>query len=273
MDDSETINGGYVVLARRATLDSQLWQCGPDVVRVATYLILRARYHQEPKKYPGFKVSRGDVLTSLSSISEDCSWFENRMVRKWSRGKVGRILETLEKIGFCSRISDTYGTHLNICKYDLYQDLSKYKSDSDGTTPEQHRTPMDHNNKKVQEGCKKEKKGKDTHFCAQVFLSKAGVEKQLAEDWLKVRKTKRLADTETALAAILKEIEKTNRPINEIFKICCVKSWGGFKDSWPWREEIKQSTHEEDQKCLGCQYLPNCAPAKTEGSRACANYS
>jgi phage replication O-like protein O len=78
---------------------------------------------------------------------------------------------------------------------------------------------------------------KNTHFRALDFLLKAGAEKQLASDWLKVRKTKRLADTETALTAILKEIEKTSRPINEILKICCVRSWGGFKDSWPWREE------------------------------------
>lgn len=167
MDDPIKINGGYVVFAR-AALDSQLWQCGPDALRLAMYLLLQARFNPIPKKYPGFIVSRGDVLTSLSTISEDCSWFENRMIRKWSRGKVGRLLSTLNKIGFCSSISDTYGTHLNICKYDLYQDLNKYKSDNNGTTPdnggyetERHRTLVDHNSKKVQEG--KERKEVTTY--------------------------------------------------------------------------------------------------------------
>jgi uncharacterized protein YdaU (DUF1376 family) len=41
-----------------------------------------------------------------------------------------------------------------------------------------------------------------------------------------------------------------------------------------WEEKKPESqVRQEDQKCKGCQYLPNCAPAKTEGSRACANYS
>ena len=167
MNDTDKINGGYVVFAR-AAMDSQLWQCGPDVLRLSMYLLLQARFNPVPKKYPGFVVSRGDVLTSLSTISEDCSWFENRMIRKWSRGKVSRLLAVLSKIGFCRTISDTYGTHLNICKYELYQDLTKYKSDSDGTTPnsdghetERPRTSMDHNSKNVQEGCKNVKKEKN----------------------------------------------------------------------------------------------------------------
>lgn len=231
MEEPDKIDGGYVVLAR-AVIDSQLWQCGPDVSRVALYLLLRARYKYDQKKYPGFSVSRGDVLTSLSAISDDCSWFENRMVRKWSRGKVGRILDTLEKIGFCSRISDTYGTHLNICKYDIYQDLSKYKSDSNGTTPEQHRTQIDHNNKKVQEGCNKDKKEKDTRFRASEFLLNAGAEKQLVTDWLKVRKVKGLANTETAFTLFLKEISRSGLEINSVLTTCCHRSWGGFNADW-----------------------------------------
>jgi len=91
----------------------------------------------------------------------------------------------------------------------------------------------------------KNKKENNTHFCACDFLLKIGVEKQIAKDWLKVRKTKRLADTETALTSIMSEIEKTGKPINEILKICCVKGWGGFKISWDWQKEINTSADPE----------------------------
>jgi hypothetical protein len=153
MPEAAPIKGGYVVLAR-TSLDSKLWQCGPDAVRLAVYLILQARYKIEPKKYPGFVIGRGEVLTSLSLIADDCSWFENRRVHKWSRGKVSRMLEALINIGFCESKSDTYGTHLKICNYELYQNLDNYKSDSNGTTPDITRTVTGHNSNKGKKGKK-----------------------------------------------------------------------------------------------------------------------
>ena len=79
-------------------------------------------------------MSRGETLTSYSNISDDCAWFENRMVRKIPRSKVGRIIEKLVEIEFLTRISDTYGTHVKICNYDKYQIPDNYKLDTDGTT-------------------------------------------------------------------------------------------------------------------------------------------
>jgi hypothetical protein len=130
---------GYVLYAR-AMLDSTLWGAGPDALRVGTWLIMQARYNQTPKKYPGVTVERGDVLTSLSHIAAGCSWFENRAVREYSRAKVARIIDTLCSIGFCIRTSDTYGTHITICKYDYYQNPANYNSNSDDTTVIQQRT-------------------------------------------------------------------------------------------------------------------------------------
>ena len=59
-----------------------------------------------------------------------------------------------------------------------------------------------------------------------------GLEKQLVDDFIKNRKTKKLSNTETALNSFIEEIEKTRRVKNELFKIIVEKGWGGFKASW-----------------------------------------
>ena len=144
------IPDGYILYAR-AVLESRLWMCGPDTLRVATWLLLQARSNRKPKKFFGFDQKRGEVVTSYGSIAEGTEWFENRTTRKYSRQKVSRIVKQLVEIGFCEVISDTYGTHLSVCKYDTYQNPNNYKADMRETTMEQHRdntetTPDTNNN-------------------------------------------------------------------------------------------------------------------------------
>ena len=152
MELKAEIQNGYILLSR-LLLDSQLWMLGPDAIRLATYLLLNARHKHEAKKFPGFEIGRGELVTSLSDISKGCQWYENRKVREWSRQKVSRLLERLVEIDFCEHISDTFGTHLIICNYDYYQDPDNYKSDNCGTTVEQQRDNSVH----IQEG----KEGKE----------------------------------------------------------------------------------------------------------------
>lgn len=59
-----------------------------------------------------------------------------------------------------------------------------------------------------------------------------GFEKNLVEDWMKVRKTKRLTNTETALRAFIGEVEKTGKDKNELLKEIVENGWAGFKASW-----------------------------------------
>lgn len=75
---------------------------------------------------------------------------------------------------------------------------------------------------------------KETKFIFKKALLEYGFEKDLVEDWLKVRKTKKATNTKTAFNGFIKEVEKTTVKINpnEILKICIEKSWGGFKAEW-----------------------------------------
>jgi len=66
-----------------------------------------------------------------------------------------------------------------------------------------------------------------------------GFDRQLVEDWLKVRKTKKATNTETAYKNFIAELEQRTCNINEVLEICVEKSWSGFK--WSWVDNLKQT--------------------------------
>ena len=67
-------------------------------------------------------------------------------------------------------------------------------------------------------------------------LIAAGISAETADQWLQVRKFKRLANTEIALKDVLNEISKTRLSAEECIRECVARSWGGFKAVWLERE-------------------------------------
>ena len=67
-------------------------------------------------------------------------------------------------------------------------------------------------------------------------LLSIGVERKIAEEWIKVRKNKKLTQTETAFRKTKAEIDKSGRNANDCITLCVERSWGGFKAEWIERE-------------------------------------
>jgi len=63
-------------------------------------------------------------------------------------------------------------------------------------------------------------------------LVEYGFKESLVDDWLKVRKTKKASNTETALKGFINQVELCNLEKNEILTECVNRSWSGFKNSW-----------------------------------------
>jgi len=63
-------------------------------------------------------------------------------------------------------------------------------------------------------------------------LISLGAEKQLVSDWIKVRKGKKLSNTETVFNNFKLEVNKSGKNVNEVLKECVINSWGGFKAEW-----------------------------------------
>ena len=58
------------------------------------------------------------------------------------------------------------------------------------------------------------------------------VSSQVWEDWLSIRRAKKLPLTDTAWTQILIEIEKSGHSVDVVIKECCLRGWAAFKVAW-----------------------------------------
>lgn len=72
-----------------------------------------------------------------------------------------------------------------------------------------------------------------------------GVSESVWNDFLILRKTKKMAVTATALKGIAREAAKADKPLEEVLSICCERGWGGFKADWL---DAKQTTKSGGQE-------------------------
>lgn len=59
-----------------------------------------------------------------------------------------------------------------------------------------------------------------------------GFSQPLILEWLKVRKTKKATNTETAFKKFIAQVELTKLDKNEVLEKCIEKSWSGFNAEW-----------------------------------------
>lgn len=59
-----------------------------------------------------------------------------------------------------------------------------------------------------------------------------GFKSELVVDWLKVRKNKKLTNTETAFNKFINQIKLNGQDKDLILEKCIEKSWGGFESDW-----------------------------------------
>lgn len=72
------------------------------------------------------------------------------------------------------------------------------------------------------------------------------IDKQIVDDYLKVRKTKSATNSETAFNSIKSQLEKSNLSANESIKIAVEKSWSGFKAEWI--NNLNNGTHQQNNE-------------------------
>ena len=59
-----------------------------------------------------------------------------------------------------------------------------------------------------------------------------GVDVSLWNDFVILRKAKKLPITETAIKGIIKEGNKAGLSLEQTIRLCCERGWGGFKAEW-----------------------------------------
>jgi hypothetical protein len=76
------------------------------------------------------------------------------------------------------------------------------------------------------------------------MLMAMGVSKQLASDWLKVRKEKKSAPTQTAFDAIKTHAEKNGMTFSEAVLIATENNWAGFNVNWMNKSNSKNAVKQ-----------------------------
>lgn len=90
--------------------------------------------------------------------------------------------------------------------------------------------------------------------------SLAGVDPQIASDWIAMRKQKRAAVTETAVAGIRREAEKAGLSLQDALAMCCARGWTGFKAEWVQQQQAangvnRQLAVETRNKAVAAEWL------------------
>ena len=71
-----------------------------------------------------------------------------------------------------------------------------------------------------------------------------GVTVMVWQDWLKLRKAKKAAVTQTALDGIQREADKAGVSLQTVLETCCERGWTGFKAEW-------MQSHAHQDKNIG----------------------
>lgn len=85
---------------------------------------------------------------------------------------------------------------------------------------------------KIKKSCEIFLNDSDKKFNFKKSLLELGVEKQIIEDWLIVRKNKKASNTQTAFNKLIEKIKTSGLTANECIKISVEKSWAGFDINW-----------------------------------------
>lgn len=178
---------------------------------------------KEPKGFNLIECKRGESIKSLDTWAK---------LFHWNKSKVRRFFIMLQNDSMIETKSVQKTTHLKVCNYDNYQNQrndteTKVKRKRNDTETEL--TPNNNDNK---ENNVNNDNKKDIKFNFKNSLLSLGIEKQVVEDWIKVRRTKKATDTETAFNKIKKQIELCDLTANECIKIAVEKDWKGFEKSW-----------------------------------------
>ena len=85
---------------------------------------------------------------------------------------------------------------------------------------------------------------KNTKNTVAVAPAPDGVPVSVWQDWLKIRKAKKLPWTETAWQEIVKEIDKAGISLEKAIRECCARGWGSFREDWYAKKLNGHNGHE-----------------------------
>ena len=102
--------------------------------------------------------------------------------------------------------------------------------------------PLTNNHKPLTKEVTKDIVAKAPKFNFKNELLALGVNSEVLDDWLIVRKNKKASNTKTAFKGLITEITKSGLMVNDAIEYAASKSWAGFKAQWYLNEQGNNQT-------------------------------
>ena len=215
------MNQGFILLHRKFM--SWEWYQDKNTKILFIHCLLKANF--ETKEWQGIEIKRGQFFTSVNHLSIDL---------KMSIKEIRTGLKKLQNTNEIVQKGASKGTMITVCKYDSYQSEIKPKGKRRANEGQARgkRGATTNNDKQLNNDNNENNKENIYVFNFKKELLNLGIENQIVEDWLRVRKTKRATNSEIALNAIKKQITLSGKTANECIQIAVENSWSGFKAEW-----------------------------------------
>lgn len=129
-------SAGYILLSRQM-IESDIWRKPPLYIKIWLYLLIKAQYRDYRK------LKRGQTVTSIADIQEECSWYVGYRKEKPSKDQVYQVIDWMRRKGnesdedrdtnpiMITTSKATHGLIITIENYDFYQDPLSYASHSE----------------------------------------------------------------------------------------------------------------------------------------------
>ena len=181
----------------------------------------------------GLKGNELIVFAIIHGISQDnasCFYGSVSYLQAWtllSYPAVHTILKNLVAKGLLEKHSEDHNGVI-LCRYKTLYPIKKLNTPS--------KESLDNNKDDIKISSNEDNNisinPKPLKFDFRKALLSAGVEPEVADAWLQVRKAKKAVNTEIAWKAIEREIAKTANTANECIRYAVEHSWCGFKAEW-----------------------------------------
>ena len=214
---------GWIKLHRQL-LD---WEWYDDINTSRLFIHLMLSANHKDNNWRGISIKRGSRLTSLDKLSSETNL---------SVSKIRTCLKKLISTNEIASKSHSQHTVFIMINYDEYQgdDKQTDKPVADESQTDSKRLAT---NKNVKNENNDKNDNKDIVVVTPKFnfkneLLALGVDRDVLQDWMAVRTKKKAANTKTALAGLITEVNKSGLTVADAIKISAENSWSGFKSAW-----------------------------------------
>lgn len=199
----------------------------PNTLALFTYLLMNAVYTDRKIGTPTgvVELKRGQFISGIHRLSN---------ALEQSIQQVRTSLDRLHNLEIITSESTNRYTIYTIVNYSNYQDsnMQDNKLENNQTTNEQQAGNKLATTKEESKALKTEKKVKNKTAAVADDVFPDVLNRQLVEDWLVIRKAKKLPVTQTALDGITREFMKAGFSNDDGLRKCCEKGWAGFEAKW-----------------------------------------